>query len=388
MKKVRVRWDENRKCHYGSFWQDGKRHRFKLDPDENKAKIEFGKILAQVESGVSLQQEFQKVCSERPDTSFRPVTLGEMCDKTYDYTKKKKGISPRYLERVVLSNRHLIEVFGKDVEMRNITRKMIGQYKERRFSQDRDIATVNRELSALRRMFNLAVEWGYLPEEYRRFVKLEPERYNIDRSLPENRLNDLLEACRQLYLYLYYIVRFALATGLREGEILNLEWPMINLELGTINIRDRKSGVSSGHLPLNEEARAVLAEVLRHEGCPRVFTDNQGQPINARTLQWHWKRVIRNAGLKGFRFHDLRHTFGTWLAVNGCNEFQIMGLMGHKNLETSKRYIRLGGAHLVKPSHQLSDFIKRIKEDGLENGQPKSTLASTGTKVAQEAVAV
>lgn len=144
------------------------------------------------------------------------------------------------------------------------------------------------------------------------------------------------------------LVRFALLTGLRRGNLLGLDWSQINLDAGTVTIAasDFKTG-RRVVLPLNSAAKAVLSnlEGIR-EG--RVF---HVHAITNRT----WHAACRRAGLPaGFRFHDLRHSFASWHAAAGTDMLTLQHLGGWSSPAMLKRYVAFAPEHLQRAAESIS----------------------------------
>ena len=129
----------------------------------------------------------------------------------------------------------------------------------------------------------------------------------------------LLEVCRlsknpQLFL----IVILAISTGMRQGEILNLTWADVDLEVGKAILHKTKNGerrvvpiVSVALELLRKHKQTQIVDTLF------VFPNEQGtEPVKIRSA---WERARKEAGVEDFRFHDLRHTFASYLAMNGAS---------------------------------------------------------------------
>lgn len=149
----------------------------------------------------------------------------------------------------------------------------------------------------------------------------------------------LLAMCRTSTAasYLYPIVVIALNTGMRKGEILSLEWRMIDLKNGSIRLENTKNG-DKRNVPLNN----TVMEVLR--SLPRAINDGK---LFANTLhKWGaFDLAVRKAGIKDFHFHDLRHTFASWLVMAGANLTTIKELLGHRSITMTLRYAHLSKDH-------------------------------------------
>lgn len=138
----------------------------------------------------------------------------------------------------------------------------------------------------------------------------------------------------------------ALNTGLRQGEQYGLTWNDVDLERRILTVPRSKNG-ENRHIPSNDAALAALitAKQYANEG-PAVFWNRYGERLQT-PRQW-FEESLEEAGIKNFRWHDLRHTFASKLVVAGVDLRTVQHLMGRKTIGMTVRY-----AHLA-PEHQLS----------------------------------
>jgi integrase len=182
-------------------------------------------------------------------------------------------------------------------------------------------------------------------------VSKEKENNEVGRWLTKDEEGRLLEASPQ---WLREIIVFALNTGLRQNELLSLEWSRANLFRKTILIQITKNGKPKT-LPLNRIALDVLKKKTEEKVLSikndLVFISNAGTKINKRNLTRAFVLALKRAMVKDFTFHCLRHTFATRLAQNGVDIYKIAKLLGHKDLKMTQRY-----------SHHCPDSLR----DGVE----------------------
>ncbi len=234
--------------------------------------------------------------------------------------------------------KNLSSFFGNPGLM-SITPRLIAPYKVHRRDNGARPSTINRELYMLSKAFNLAViEWEWLNENPVSKVSKEKENNEVDRWLTEDEERRLLEASPQ---WLRDIIIFALNTGLRQDELLSLEWSRVNLFRRTILIQITKNGKPKT-LPLNRIALDILKKKAEEKVLSfkndLVFVSNAGTKINKRNLIRAFILALKRAMVKDFTFHCLRHTFATRLAQNGVDIYKIAKLLGHKDLKMTQRY--------------------------------------------------
>ena len=159
-------------------------------------------------------------------------------------------------------------------------------------------------------------------------------------------------------------------TGLRQEELLSLEWSRVDIFRKTILIKETKDGKPKT-LPLNKIALDVIKKRSKVKCIKNdfVFLNSNGKKINAHGLRASFYIVLRKAGVKNFRWHDLRHTFATRLAQAGVDLFKISKLLGHEDISTTQRYAHHCPDSLRDRVEILeSDYnLTTVKEKGLQN---------------------
>ncbi len=216
-------------------------------------------------------------------------------------------------------------------------------------------ATVNRALEVVRRILNVAhQEWRWLRGVPKVRMLKEPRRRV--RFLRREEADRLIEA---LPVHVKPVVRFALATGCREGEILGLEWVRVDLERGVawLDHGTTKNGEGRG-IPLNADAHAALEACLgKHERW--VFT-YAGRRFFKNSSAWDTAK--RKAGICDFRFHDLRHTWASWHVQNGTSLQELMELGGWKSFEMVLRYAHLAPEKLLSVARRIERTPSTVPE--------------------------
>jgi len=209
-------------------------------------------------------------------------------------------------------------------------------------------ATVNRYLAALSHVCSVAMkEWEWLEvHPVQRIQRLREPRGRV-RSLSTEEREALLAACqRSRSPYLYTVVILALTTGARKMELLRLRWSDVDCARGQVIFHERKNQ-ERHRVPLVGEARELLQGLaLRRD--PRmlwVFPSCDGR--TTRDIREAWEVARRRAGLVDFRFHDLRHTAASYLALSGASLFEISEILGHQNVQMTKRYTHLTESHIT-----------------------------------------
>jgi integrase len=231
----------------------------------------------------------------------------------------------------------------------DIAPNLIGEYREELLNgltprgTVRAPATVVRYLSALSHVFTVAVkEWGWLEDNPLRKVTKPKQPRGIVRFLDLEERTRLLEQCKaSKSSYLYPVVVLALSTGMRQGELMNLRWQDIDFQGEKITLYETKNG-EIRVVPLVGLASKLLHELAanRSPEVSLVFPSkkNSNVPIDLRTP---WEMALKKAAVTNFRFHDLRHSCASYMRMNKASLADIADLLGHKDLQMTKRYAHL-----------------------------------------------
>lgn len=221
----------------------------------------------------------------------------------------------------------------------------------------------NRCYSLLNKAFSLAELWGHRPrnsnpcEGIQKYPERKKERFLTHQEL--EKLDEILkreEALNLISPYSIAAIRMLMYTGCRLGEILSLQWGDVFLKEGYLHLKDSKTGEKT--VPLNESAKAVLANLKPENGNPYVFIGDK--PVTClTTLKRAWTKIRGLANLKDVRIHDLRHTFASLAIKQGVDLYTVSKLLGHKNIATTTRYAHLEMNQLLKATNQVDQIWQR-----------------------------
>ena len=215
--------------------------------------------------------------------------------------------------------------YFSDIAILRITKAMTKDYRRyRKAAKTLTDATLNRDLGVLKHILYWGVDESLLVSNPLARLRMIPERRSPRQVLSVSDEQELLAAASP---HLWRIVIAALDTGMRRGEILNQLLEHVDFSRRLLYVtKSKTAGGESREIPLTERLYEVLLRMDRTEG--RVFT-YKGRPI--RNIATTWQRSLDRAGLRYFRFHDLRHSFNTRLMEAGVMQEVRMALMGHVN---------------------------------------------------------
>jgi integrase len=322
-------------------------------------KTKSGKIRWYLDYRNVTGKRIQKVAMNAITREEAKVALREEVAKAFDSefrTKRKrekikfKEFAELYIENYAKVNKkswrgdlyrieaNMIPFFGT-LELQEIDPLLIEKYRAERLKADVTKSTVNREITIMKKMFNLAIDWSFTELNPVQKIKLFSEKdRQKERLLTEEEEKRLLAACPA---YVRPIIETALNTGMRRGEIFNLEWKQVDLKERAIQVVYTKSG-RDRIIPINDRMHRVLLNQKQLNGKSLyVFPNsNTGRPFT--DIKKSFKCACENTGIKDLRFHDLRHTFASRLVRAGVDLITVRDLLGHFSVRVTQRYTHTG----------------------------------------------
>lgn len=230
-------------------------------------------------------------------------------------------------------------------------------------NKPRSPASVVRYMAALSAAFTTAVkEWGWVEDSPMRKVTKPREPRGRVRFLSDDERSRLLQACKEsTNPYLYTVVVLALSTGMRQGEIMSLTWDDVDLNQGRAILHETKNGERRA-VAITGHALELLRELgkVRRIDCNLLFPGKQNalQKVQkSMDLRTPWETAVKKAELQDFKFHDLRHSAASYLAMNGASLAEIAEVLGHKTLAMVKRYAHLSEGHTARVVSSMNDKI-------------------------------
>jgi len=246
-----------------------------------------------------------------------------------------------------------------------ITTSHVKRFIDKRMQEGAANATINRELAALKRMFNLGAECT--PPKVSQVPHIPMLREdNVRKGFFEPGSFDLL--MEYLPEHLRPVVFFGYCTGWRKEEILSLTWDKVDLKNHVIRLeaqdtKDREPRV----IPIGEPLYNMLKNMPRAIHSKNVFLFN-GKPV--RDIRTSLYRACKAVGIEtgrnkkdGFVFHDLRHTFNTYMRKAGVQESVIMGITGHSTREMFDRYNTIDSIDKRQAVDQMQAFLASVDQN-------------------------
>jgi integrase len=287
-------------------------------------KQEVAKRLLKIREGEISRGRLPGICFDR--VRFK--------DLVEDYLTDYRVNNRQTLDKAERCARYLLEEFG-GLNATDITTPRIKQYIQKRLDAGFSNATINRELAALKRTFNLAARCTPPRAAHVPYIPTLKEA-NVRKGFFEHEA--FLALRRALPEYLRPVVTFAYFTGWRKGEILGLQWSQVDLKEGVVRLEPGQTKNQEGRTVYLEPELWETIKDLHHKrrlGCSHVFHRNGARIVDFRVV---WRRACREAGAPGALFHDFRRTAIRNMIRAGIPERVAMTISGHKTREVFDRY--------------------------------------------------
>ncbi len=280
--------------------------------------------------------------SPDPSPLSKSYTLSDLIDRyVQEVTPHKKGKDVEEARLRALQRAELAKL-----PLGELTAQHLRAYKDSRLKEVAG-STVNRELNTISHIIDVArKEWGFSaggnPVKDVSRPKNPPPR---DRRLSPKEQVAMFAACADTRGgYLRTIVELALETGMRQSELVGLEWERVNLPKRTIRLMEGTTKNGHGRaVPLSRRAVEVLEAIApEDERYGRVFPD-----LTTAAVKRAFIRTCERAGLQDFHFHDLRHEATSRLFEKGLNVVEAASVTGHKDTRMLMRYTHLDASSLA-----------------------------------------
>lgn len=323
------------------YWIDylieGKRRRERIGPNKEAAEHRLREVLSARAEGRHIKKP-RELKSTFNDLAKRYHEWARVNNKSYVVNKRY------YINKVTkfFGTRRLVEINPWLVE----------RWKGER-SKETGFTEVDRELATLKHMFTKAIEWRMTDENPARTVKQFRKTKKRDRFLTQEEISRLFECLPE---HQRPLIQFALLTGLRRANLLNLKWSQVDLMHGLLTIPSEEAkGGRDLKLPLAPEAVELLRNHSRHSESEFIFCKANGEPY--KYIYGGFREALKRAGIEDCTIHTLRHTVGSHLVMAGGDIATVKELLGHRNIQTTLRYAHLAQDHKRKAIARLGKLV-------------------------------
>ncbi len=299
------------------------------------------------------------------DSFIREFLTYSQTNHRYATTRRYRAALDNFVRFIQLKTRikRLSDVTTSTIEQYKIWRKNVitepkdadaTTVKPQYCKQGAAMYTINFEVMTVKTMLNLAVKWKKLEANPARGIKkLKTDDSKKRRFLTDAECGKLLKASP---LRLYPIFFILLNTGMRKGELINLEWKDIDFNRGMIKIQRKPFWVpktGEREIPMSKKVLEVLKSLPRESDF--VFTGKNGKTLAPNTLRTQLCVIAKKAGIQDLtEVHALRHTFASRLFMKGIDAPTVQKLMGHTNIQTTMIYTHQTPEHMRNAVEKLS----------------------------------
>lgn len=236
----------------------------------------------------------------------------------------------------------------------------------------RSSSTVNRYLAAFSKALSVAVkEWEWLDDSPMRKVSKPKETPSRDRYLSIDEKDRLLAECKKsTNPYLYDLVCLSILTGMRFSELVKLEFESVDFDNRSITLRTTKNG-DCRVIPLTQAVEQILKKYFFGEkkSTGMIFRSNrQNNQKGHISVRWAFQKALQDSEIKGFRWHDLRRTAGSYMAMAGATQGELMEILGHRSHAMTRIYAKFSQNHIRNILEKTGcDLVDIKKKTGIEN---------------------
>jgi integrase len=342
--------------------------------DSEGGRHDIKKIVKNVTAGWEKCKELLREFDDHGATSLT-TDIRTFADLAAEY-EKTELVEPQYVNDKKINGLRSYKAlkgtlakpkdYFKNKPIKEITYRQLEQFRIKRFNtpivlsdgttRTRSVASVNRELALLRRMFKIAVQEGWMTKDPftagKSLISLSDEvvRKRILSFEEENRLMAWVSAEERCHLR--PIVICALDTGMRRSEITSLRWWHVDLERRAIHITAMNTKTLRGRdVPISDRLAQELIEI-RKANTERVFANER--VFQAGNFKRSWATACRLAEIKDLHFHDLRATFATRLIAKGLANSLVAKILGHSSTAMTDRYTRTDDSIIQQAAELLN----------------------------------
>lgn len=317
------------------YFVDGKRTTLSTKTTEKK---EAWKFLEKFKN--SITESASEIIT--PPASEKSLTLSKFKDEYLEYVRPTK--SKNYLESISFSFRQFISFCG-DISLEVINTRTIYKFITSTFSRTQRSAY--HYYRTLKAAFNKAIEWNYISVNPFTKIKFPKLTKSFPAFISEDEL--LIILTNTPYQYLKDIFTVGFYTGLRLGELINMQWNWINFFQNQITVKCSNDFLTKSKkeriVPMSEKIKSVIIDrfkVSDHQPNEVVFYRIKGRKLHQETISKQFKQAVRKSNFnERIHFHSLRHPFASLLVQKGVSLYIIKELLGHEDLATTQIYSHL-----------------------------------------------
>ena len=293
---------------------------------------------------------FQQKSESEPETESSAVKL--LQDFVDEYVGYVKGVkSPSYVRSIISSFRQLTLTIG-NCSLNEISPKILDQFIIKRFSSSPGAAILY--FATLKAAFSKAVIWEYINENPFSKIKIPKRVRSLPVFISEDEFKKILDQTDNRMMREIFTIAFY--TGMRQGEILNMNWKWINFEKGIITVTNsdiyKTKGKKDRIIPMSKKVLWTIKHRVNYSRNTHpedyVFYRRSSLKLNENYVSKMFKDKVRKANIdERVHFHTLRHSFASMLVQRGVSLYVVKEILGHEDLSTTQIYSHLQQQNLV-----------------------------------------
>ena len=309
-----------------------------------------------------LKSEALKVLSDfekflETQSKVKPIKLSEFKNEYYNYILTTRSVS--YLRSVKFSL-EMLQKYTGDIFLTKINTKVIEQFIILTFNRSKSTAVLF--YKTLKAAFSKALFWEYIKSNPFDKVKKPKTKSKIPVFISGNEISQIVGVVKESFLKDFYITAFN--TGMRAGELCNLQWNAIDLTERIITVKNTDDFTTKSKkeriIPINDTLYFVLKRRLPkirslNNQKDYVFYKVKGIRLNVDYVSKKFKKAIRELGLnEDLKLHSCRHGFASTLIQSGVSLFTIQQLLGHQNFKVTQLYTSLQPKNLFDAVQKIN----------------------------------
>lgn len=200
------------------------------------------------------------------------------------------------------------------------------------------------------------------PDDQRDRYLSEEELRRVKQALDEKMYRKGTHAINKTFYRLRLIVLIAVTTGMRQAEIFGIRRPDVMYSEGLLAVRAKLKGGKMRYVPMLPELAGELRRFPAVIGEDRIFPPEPGATSGRQRVEGSFDDLLERAGIKDFRFHDLRHTFASWFMMNGGDLYELAKILGHSNIKMTERYAKLARQHIARTGSTAREIWKLMEQ--------------------------
>jgi len=194
------------------------------------------------------------------------------------------------------------------------------------------------------------------PDDQRERYLSAEEIASLKRALDGKMYRQGTRAINQTFYRLRLLVLIALTTGMRIAEIFGLKWADVLYREGLLAVRSKLKGGKIRYVPMPPELATEIQRFPAVIGEDRIFPPKRGAKGERQRVEGSFETILEMAGIRDFRFHDLRHTFASWFMMNGGDLYELAKILGHSNIKMTERYAKLAKTHIARTGNTAREM--------------------------------